>query len=348
VTTAASAPAKVILLGEHGVNRRQPALAAAVSLRAYCRVDSLDGRYRIASALACDGGTMEELARFVSRVDQLIQLERREDIRTLVAADRLAPVRYVLGRLGTQFGIAGIAIDVESQIPVGAGLGSGAAVSCALAVAASKACLSPTEVAAVGWSGDVLAHGGVASGLDSSACALGGIVSYSLADGPVPVSPSARLTIVVSDTGVSASTASVNAAVQAAVEADPAKEAIFEQIGALVKDATDALSRGDLKRLGARMDANQELLSELGVSSPENDELVAAARRAGALGAKVSGSGGGGIVIALCADGTETGIAAAMTAAGGSSMVLAAAVDGARLEAAPSPSNAEELIGNPG
>jgi mevalonate kinase len=88
----------------------------------------------------------------------------------------------------------------------------------------------------------------------------------------------------------------------------------------------------DLPSLGRLMNVNQSLLESLGVSCPEIDRLVDAALEAGALGAKLSGSGGGGIVIALAEPGRLADVAAAMDAAGGRSMVVGTAVEGVRLE----------------
>ena len=74
---------------------------------------------------------------------------------------------------------------------------------------------------------------------------------------------------------------------------------IFSQIGAITPEAKGIMEGGNTVRLGALMNKNHELLQEIGISSPELDQLVIAARKAGALGAKLSGGGLGGHIIAL-------------------------------------------------
>ena len=83
-------------------------------------------------------------------------------------------------------------------------------------------------------------------------------------------------------------------------EADRTKwEKVFDEIGELVKEARLSIERGKTKELGDLMNQNHALLQNITVSSPELDKLVTAARNAGALGAKMSGGGRGGNMIAL-------------------------------------------------
>ncbi|MDW8268507.1 MAG: mevalonate kinase, partial [Anaerolineae bacterium] len=93
-------------------------------------------------------------------------------------------------------------------------------------------------------------------------------------------------------------------------------EALFDRIAAIVHEARGALAEGDRPRLGALMDANQEVLAVLGVSSPELERLCAAARAAGAWGAKLSGGGRGGNMVALVDPDRREPVTAALLAAG--------------------------------
>jgi mevalonate kinase len=106
--------------------------------------------------------------------------------------------------------------------------------------------------------------------------------------------------------------------VRAAWEADPARhERLFDRIGEVVAAARAALAAGDWPRLGGLLDANHALLRELGVSCDELDHLCDAARRAGALGAKLSGGGRGGNMIALARDAAHAAdVRAALVQAG--------------------------------
>ena len=109
--------------------------------------------------------------------------------------------------------------------------------------------------------------------------------------------------LVIADTGVAVPTRIPVGDVRKGWEADPARyDSIFDQIGDTVTAARAALLAADWPELGSRMNANHVLLQQLGVSSPELDVLCAAARKAGALGAKLSGGGRGGNMIALAPD----------------------------------------------
>jgi mevalonate kinase len=107
-------------------------------------------------------------------------------------------------------------------------------------------------------------------------------------------------TIVIGDTGISAPTKESVGDVRKLWEADKTKwESVFDQIGAIAKEARNAIESGKWEALGELMNQNHALLRELTVSSPELDKLIEAARNAGALGAKLSGGGRGGNMIAL-------------------------------------------------
>jgi mevalonate kinase len=104
---------------------------------------------------------------------------------------------------------------------------------------------------------------------------------------------------------------------------DPERyERWFDAIDRLAVSGQAALANGDLPALGRALNANHEILRDLGVSTALIDHLVAAARDAGALGAKLSGAGGGGVMLALVEPGCRAGVADALVA-GGAVRVLA-------------------------
>lgn len=334
-----SAPGKVILFGEHSVNRGQAALATAVDRRVRCRVTVCnDGAYSFRSGEQQSECDRESLIQFKAEIDGLRAESRLEEIREQARREFFAPARYVLAQVVERSGGQGLAIEWVSDLPIGSGLGSGAAASAAMALAALRAAgrkPEPAEVAHLAWQGDVIAHGGVASGLDSGACALGGVTRYTADGGPELLPGGAALPLVIADTSVRANTAEVNTRVRKWLEGHPARRHLFSVMGWLAPCAVDGLLEDggpDLAALGRLMNLNQTLLEQLGVSCPEIDRLVNAARGAGALGAKLSGSGGGGIVIALTEPGGQAEVAAAMDAAGGRSMVVSTAAEGVRFE----------------
>jgi mevalonate kinase len=110
----------------------------------------------------------------------------------------------------------------------------------------------------------------------------------------------APFTIVIGDTGISAPTKESVADVRKLWEADkPRWEGVFDKVGEIAKEARTRIETGDWRLLGNLMNQNHARLQEMTVSSPELDSLVEAAKNAGASGAKLSGGGRGGNMIAL-------------------------------------------------
>ena len=130
-------------------------------------------------------------------------------------------------------------------------------------------------------------------------------------------------TIVIGDTGVASLTALAVGELRRLWQADPQPyERLFDQAGELASFARRLIEAGRPLELGSLMDANHAVLQGMGVSSPELDRLVQAARRAGALGAKLSGGGRGGNMIALAHPEQAPGVAAALTAAGATRVII--------------------------
>jgi mevalonate kinase len=336
-TFVASAPAKVILLGGKGVNYGHPALVAAVGLRTRCTLVRSGGEgYRFASGDRFEVGTRSSLADFKHRVEVLRESKRHDEISALAREDFFAPTRYVLAHLAERTGTFGFDVSWTSDIPVGSGLGSGAAAAASLVVAVLRAAgagATPREVAWLAWQGDVIAHGGVGTGLDSGASALGGVVRYSLGDGPSPVPLAAPLPLVIGDTLLRASTATSNTASRNWLAEHPMRLHLMVEIGLLVTQAEAALRAGDLTTLGHLMNLNQLIKEKIGMSVPTIEKLIEAALGAGALGAKISGKGGGGIIVALAGAAGQDAVARAIEAAGGKAIVPEVGVEGARIDA---------------
>jgi mevalonate kinase len=129
--------------------------------------------------------------------------------------------------------------------------------------------------------------------------------------------------MVIADSGTPSPTAIVVGDVRRAWQAEPARyQALFSAVGGIVQAARAAIERGETESLGLLMDENHALLCEMGVSSPELERLAAAARQAGALGAKLSGGGRGGNLIALVTPETTGSIAQALRQAGATGIII--------------------------
>jgi len=336
------APGKVILFGEHSVNRGQLALAAAFGRRATCRLETRDDDCVILRGGGCESTrTLDELRAHAVALDTALAAHDFAVVAAALRNDFFASSAYVLGRVaavGTS--LSGLTVAFESDIPIGGGLGSGGGIHAALAMALARLVGGHDSVASdaaqIGewaYAGDRIAHGGTASALDTQTSLLGGVIEFRAGSPGAPLTLAPGLRLVVGDTGIKkGSTGSVNARVRDGLAADPARFAHFQAMGFLATAARDHLRVGRWAELGALMDENHRLLSLVGASHPQLDALCSAARAAGALGAKLTGAGGGGAMIALVADRTAASVAAAIRAAGGTPIEAPIACAGAAVE----------------
>jgi len=329
----ASAPAKAILLGEHSVNRGQSALAVSVGLRVRCTLSlSSETGYRFNSDAQHQTATAGEIRQLVREVDAWREAQNYEAIRHLSRTDFFASAKYIIGHALGGHMPAGLSVVWESEIPSAGGLGSGGTSFAALATALAEVCGQPAQIGPWAYLGDVIAHGGVASALDTQTSLHGGVIRYTREAWGRPVAFDRGLTLVIGNTRMRGQTSEVNTRVRQWLEADATRLRYFEMIGVLSRAALEPLAHGDWPQLGALMNLNQLVLERIGVSSPELEALNRAALSAGAFGAKLSGSGGGGIMLALVAPETKAAVAEAIQQAGGEVLLPEVAVGGARVE----------------
>ncbi|MFN2194966.1 MAG: mevalonate kinase [Anaerolineales bacterium] len=304
----ATAPAKIILFGEHAVVYGRPAIAVPLPQLRARAVVSADpfapaGYIRLqAPAIGLDA-SLEDMP-----ADDPFSLG----------------VHGVLDILGISRCPACL-IRVTSTIPIAAGLGSGAAASVVLVRAFSHFLGQPLENRQVNdlvFKIEKVYHG-TPSGIDNTVITYEQPVFY-IKDQPIQKFRIARpLTLVIADTGIPSKTAVTVGAVRSGWQADPHRyEALFDQIGRITRQARQALETGEIDALGPLMNDNQAVLQELGVSSPTLENLIQAARQAGAAGAKLSGGGGGGNLIALAANETTQRISQELLAAGAASVLV--------------------------
>lgn len=258
---------KVLLCGEHAVVYGHPALALAVDRSTTVALERHDGPTNVTSPFG---------------------------------DDRVLPaIRRVLGE-------AGYRVRIATTLPVGRGMGSSAALAVAIAHALSDlegTVLTPQEAYDRAMPLEREFHGNP-SGVDVAVSCEGGCLWFqrsTAADGTVTARresvPLGPWSLVVLDSGHAGDTKALVAGV---ASRRPSIDPTLDRIGALVRDARAAIE--DPVRLGALLTENHRHLQTIGVSTPELDALVTLALGAGALGAKLSGAGGGGIVIALVQD----------------------------------------------
>lgn len=298
--TTFSAPGKAILFGEHAVVYGRPALAVPISdLRARAEVEDTDQDGILVTAPQTD----EEF--WLSDADREHPLRRAIELTLEALEVDPGPLR----------------VSVESDIPIAAGLGSGAAVTVALIRALAGHFgheLSREQQSSLAFEVEELHHGSP-SGIDNTVVAFGQPVSFIRGAPPTLLEISDLLQLVIGDTGRTSPTAEAVAGVRLRRAKNRKDyEALFDEITDITVQAERAFRQGNLAKLGSLMYANHACLKEMEVSTSELDELVESARAAGALGAKLSGAGLGGVMLALVSEDRTTDVNQALQGAGAS------------------------------
>ncbi len=210
-------------------------------------------------------------------------------------------------------------IDTENQkleitftgdLYAASGVGASAAQCASLARALNDEFnlnLDDEQINEAAYEGEKSYHG-TPSGIDNTAATYGGLIRFvkNLGSGPNTIErlqAAKKMPLVIANTGISSSTSEVVADVRRLKDEKPEKfETIFNEYSKLVKEARKALIEGDIITIGDLMNQNHRLLQDITVSSELNDLLVNLARNNGAIGAKLTGTGRGGLVIALAPD----------------------------------------------
>jgi mevalonate kinase len=258
---------KVILLGEHSVVYGHPALAAALA----------DG---VVVTAARGNGKLA-----IPQWDVIID----------GSSNNVSSLGRAYHELRVRAGEPAVDLELTFNLPTGAGLGSSAAMAVAIGRALG---LEGAALAEAAMASETVIHG-KPSGLDHTVSLLGGFGIFTRAAGLRPVA-ALPLKLVIGHTGKTRDTKGRVARVaELYAERSDEVRARFAAIASLVERGADAVTRGSHGELGAAMNENQRHLEALEVSCPEIERLCAIARDAGAVGAKLTGGGGGGCVIAV-------------------------------------------------
>jgi mevalonate kinase len=263
-----TAPGKVLLLGEHAVVYGHPALAAALDRGVTVEVEP----HPDAARLDLPGGFPVPPA----VVDA---------VRSLAKAAGHAE---------------GFVVKVRSELPLGGGLGSSAALGVALARAFKPGC-GADEAAALAMHLEQVLHG-APSGVDPAICARGGVIEFIRGEPPRIEPVSGRAYLCVAPTGIARGTHTTVMPLAQRRALDPRVDDRLADLGRIARQGRVDFERGETEALGALFDEAHRILRELGVSCRELDAMVASLREGGALGAKLTGAGGGGAAIGLARD----------------------------------------------
>lgn len=267
---------KVILLGEHAVVHGWPAIAVGIE-----------------RGVTAEAVTAERDLLRLSPWDLALGPDAEGDEpleRAFAAALAVYPSRPALE------------VSAKVDLPAGAGLGCSAAIGVAVLDAIDEALgieRSRTDLAKAAIVWEKVFHGNP-SGIDNTMSAIGGVALYRKGDELRSLHSNKPLYLVIGYSGEPSSTKEMVASVGRQLENDRERvNKAFEGIEVLVRNAKLAIEAGDLVALGQLLDLNHTILSSLMLCTTKLDDMCQAARRAGALGAKMTGAGGGGCMFAL-------------------------------------------------
>ncbi len=285
----ASAPGKAILFGEHAVVFGQPALAFAVDKRAYISLKKSSGKK---STIKSTDLNFEASFDLSGGIDFL--KNRKKGI-----------INYIIGALSLGHDGSPLDIELTMEMPVGAGLGSSAAVTTATLAAAfnlHQKNINISNLAKKAHEVELMVQG-AASPMDTAVSTHGGLVyldeNSEISSLPVHLDNS----LILGYTSYRGNTGEMVDSVRKRRERFPQiMDPIIESVGSITRQALKLLSEDNLDKdyFGELMNINQGLLDSMGVNTPELSRMIFNARKCGAMGSKITGAGGGGSIIAFC------------------------------------------------
>jgi mevalonate kinase len=277
----ASAPAKVILFGEHFIVYGGKAVLCAIDKKITVESELIDSStIQIDSAL----GT--------------ISIPKDEPIKSVDAKFR--PVVFVAQKILKQFNSeSGLKITIRSEIPPGVGLGSSSAccVAAASSISGLFAKFSKDEVLSLALEAEKTVFEN-ASGADTASCTFGGIMEYTK-QGTKNLNLTPKFQLVIANSKMVHSTSEVVSRVKQFKEKHPDEFSLLcQNESALIEESLDALRANDLEKIGEKMIVNQAHLQKIGVSNQTLDSMVQSVKNT-SYGAKLTGAGDGGCIVAL-------------------------------------------------
>lgn len=297
------ASGKLILFGEHAVVHGQAAIAVPL--------DSVQAQVTVEQSPAETG-----LSILIPNLEQLLHVHLNDDT---VDNALIYTARLVLEALGQGYPEPDLKLILRSTIPIAAGFGSGAAVSTALAralCAALKKEFDDNILNGIIYEVEKIHHG-TPSGIDNTVIVYEKPIYFVKGKPFESFEVNTPFQLLVAHVGYTTPTHGTVGDVGKLYEAESSRIGkIFERIGKISQAAREIIEGKNTEQLGALMNENHALLRELTVSDETLDRICATAVEAGALGAKLSGGGRGGNLIALVTDDVRDNVEKALKAAG--------------------------------
>jgi mevalonate kinase len=286
----AEAPSKVIITGEHFVVHGAWALAAALP-RPVRVLITPSSRFEVVS-------------------------DRFRD----PTSPQLLPVSQVVEAMAREFSVKpNVRVNVASAVPGGAGLGSSASTMVAVASAYSKLNslgLGVDEIIRFSMIGERRVHG-KPSGIDSTICSHGGVLLFRPGSPPRKLSLNGPRSLIISYSGMGRTTRGQIGKVSRLRDRSPETfSMLVHGVSELSLAAAERLREGDMKGLGRLLTLNHAVLGSVGVSNKTLDEMVGLMGSLGCYGAKLTGAGGGGSVLAVAPEAKEKSIVSGLSARG--------------------------------
>jgi len=279
------APAKSILVGEHAVVYNRPAIAFPIN--------QLQAKTTITAKVIGNPDEIEFHAPDINFHEKFSDLPKDHPYKIAVS---------IIKKEARIDHYPSCSVQINSKIPIASGMGSSAAIAVAIIKGLSQfigLSLSKQRLADLAYQLELHYHG-TPSGIDNTVIAFNQPILFNKEKGFHAIFPKSDLTILIANSGIQGNTKEAVLEVRAKWKIEQKKyEAIFDRIGQLVLNAEIAINTGDAINLGKIMSENHQLLTEIGVSIPQLDTMVEIALSSGAFGAKLSGGGLGGNMIAL-------------------------------------------------
>jgi mevalonate kinase len=325
MAVVASAPAKVILFGEHFVVYGEPAIVLAIDKRAFAKVETRNDQI-----LHISSSNLNLAVNIKDGYFSILKGESKE------AKLKFEPVKQAVEKVLEKYGEkVGLNIEITSTIPVAAGLGSSAAVVASVTVAVGELLnirMSKEDIFKITFEAEKVVHG-TPSGVDPAISTFGGVLLFQMDTGFKPIEAKTEIPLVIGETGVERSTRVQVEKVRDIKDRFPqVVDPIMRAAREISLRAIDAFKENDLETLGSLMNINHALLYGVGVSDESLEWLVNAARKAGALGSKLTGAGGGGCMIALSKNEKLEQVSEAIQRAGGRTFIAKKTDEGVRIE----------------
>jgi len=276
----ASAPGKVILFGEHFVVYGIKAVLCAINKRITVTAEKVDGDK---ISIKSDIGNLElGPNRSISEINS-----------------PLRPFYYLADKMIRNQN-TGIDIKVESDIPLGVGLGSSSACCVAGAAAISRLFkeITKEEILEMAIEAEKTIFENT-SGADCTVCTYGGIMEYDKKNGFTKIESQPNFHLVIANSNIEHSTKSIVAKVREFKEKNEDEfSRLCDNESKLVEDVLELLKINSIEKLGGKITENQKYLETIGVSNNKLRDMIQVGQKT-SFGAKITGAGGGGCIFAL-------------------------------------------------